>query len=82
MEIGTKLIAINNQCLKGKDYAPELKIGKEYKLKAVILDRDGHPHFDVGLKSNLNYITSFETGEQLKDGNKIHWCHPSRFELA
>jgi hypothetical protein len=62
--------------------APPVEMDKEYKIQAIVLDKKGNQHLDVGLKSRYNYITSIETGEELPDGNKIHWCHPSRFEPA
>lgn len=77
--VGDSVEATNNQPLKGNDKAPALVIGQTYPVINIILDRDGNQHLDVGLKSDLNYVTSYETGEQLPDGHKIHWCHPSRF---
>lgn len=51
-----------------------------YPVKGIVLDSAGNQHLDVGLKSDLNWVKSIETGEELPDGDKIHWCHPSRFE--
>jgi len=80
-EKDTKVKCINNKELPGNDYAPALEVGKEYTIKDIILDSAGNQHLDVGLVSHLNFVTSYETKEELPKGNKIHWCHPSRFEL-
>lgn len=80
-EVGQVLICKNNDCLKGNDYAPDLKVGNRYQIAKIILDSKGNQHLDVGLKSNLNFVRSFETKEKLPEGETIHWCHPSRFEL-
>ncbi|MBP6904571.1 MAG: hypothetical protein KBB91_00755 [Candidatus Pacebacteria bacterium] len=65
--------------LPQNEIRPNLTSGKEYPLQKVIIDSKGNQHFDVGLKSHYAYIRSYETGEQLPDGDKIHWCHPFRF---
>jgi hypothetical protein len=74
--------AINIEPLAGNDKAPDLELNKEYVVKQIILDSQGNQHLDVGLVSELNYVTSWETKEPLPDGDTIHWCHPSRFELV
>lgn len=74
------LRCINNKPLSGNEVAPPLEVGEIYVLKEVIKDKKGNPHYDVGLVSNYNYISSYETKEQLPRGDEIHWCHPSRFE--
>lgn len=80
MKTGDKIKCVNNSPLEGNNIAPPL-IGKEYTVKEVILDSKGNSHLDVGLKSRYNFITSFETKEELPRGNYVHWCHPSRFAL-
>lgn len=75
-----KVKCINVQALPGNDVAPPLKLNDEYEVKTIIKDSKGNEHYDVGLKSEYKYIRSFETQEELPDGDKIHWCHPSRFE--
>lgn len=72
---------INTKPLIGNEVAPPLVLGNSYIVRKVILDKAGNPHLDVGLVSNYNYISSYETKEELPDGDKIHWCHPSRFEV-
>ncbi len=81
-EINQKVKCINNQCLQGNDYAPTLKVDQEYEIKEIILDKAGNQHLNVGLSSNLSYIRSWDTKEELPRGQEIHWCHPSRFELV
>ena len=81
-EVGEKVKAINIKPLAGNDRSPDLELDKEYPIKQIILDSKGNQHLDVGLASVLNYVTSWDTREQLPDGDVIHWCHPSRFELV
>lgn len=79
-EVGEVVKAINIERLTGNDHAPKLELYKDYEILNICLDALNNQHLDVGLNSKLNFVTSYETGEQLPDGNKIHWCHPSRFE--
>lgn len=85
-----KVKCINNKPLKNRtskpvlpvneDKHPPLVLGEIYDVKNIHTDAGGFQHWDVGLTSTVDYITSFDTGELLPDGDKIHWCHPSRFE--
>ncbi len=77
--IGQKVVAILVDPLQGNKVAPPLKKGVQYVIKNITKDSAGNPHLDVGLKSDYSYVTSWETKEELPDGDKIHWCHPSRF---
>lgn len=79
-EIGDSVKCINTGLLKSNDIAPKLELEKEYKVKQITYDREKNQHLDVGLPSKVNFVRSIETWEELKDGDKIHWCHPSRFE--
>ncbi len=79
--VGAICIAENIEPLPGNKVAPPLEKDKEYIVKEIILDVQGNQHLDVGLVSEYNYITSYETKEELKRGDVIHWCHPSRFRL-
>lgn len=74
---------INIKKLPRKDVAPPLELNKEYTVKAVTKDKKDNDHYDVGLVSAYNYVTSQETGETLPNSaiGGIHWCHPSRFEI-
>lgn len=80
-EVGNSVICKNNKPLDGNDVAPPLKEDEDYPVKRIFLDKKGNQHLDVGLVSEYNFIRSYETEEELPDGDKIHWCHPSRFEL-
>lgn len=81
-KIGDHVIATNIKPLEGNDKAPKLVIGQTYIVKDITLDSHNHQHLDVGLISRLNYVRSWETKEELRNGDKVHWCHPSRFELV
>lgn len=71
---------INDKPLPGNTIAPPLEAGQEYTIHGICVDKKGNQHLDVGLVSKYNFIRSHETGEELPDGDSIHWCHPSRFE--
>jgi hypothetical protein len=79
-EEGQNVKCLHVEPLLGNDIAPPLKSGEIYRVKKIVLDKQGNQHLDVGLVSKYKYISSFDTGEHLPDGDKIHWCHPSRFE--
>lgn len=81
-EVNQKVKCINIDILKGNEIAPKLELGKEYTIETLVLDSKGNQHLDVGLVSDLNWVTSYETGEKLPKGDLIHWCHPSRFEVV
>lgn len=70
---------VKTEPLEGNDVAPDLVMGEKKTIYKIILDREGNQHLDVGLQSHYGYIRSFETKEELPEGNIIHWCHPSRF---
>jgi len=78
----SKLKVLDNEPLEGNEIAPPLTKGNEVTYQGHILDKDGNPHINVGIKSNYNFIRSFETKEELPQGHLIHWCHPSRFEIV
>lgn len=73
---------INDAPLSGNTIAPSVIIGDEYPVLHIINDSKGNQHLDLGLKSECNYIRSWETQEELPDGDKIHWVHPSRVEIV
>lgn len=80
MNIGDRVECVNANILDGNDKAPKLVEGEFYIIKDIILDSKNNPHYDVGLKSRLNFVRSYETKEELPNGDKIHWCHSSRFK--
>lgn len=85
--IGTLVRCINAEPFPGNKVGPPLEKDKQYPVKAVhteviVASSSVYPHYDVGLVSEYNYITSQDTGAELPDGDKIHWCHPSRFVIV
>lgn len=74
------MIAINNSPLPNNEVAPPLIVGNEYKLVQEFVCICGQNHFDVGLKSRYSFISCYKCGKQLPNGDKIHWCHPTRFQ--
>lgn len=81
--VGSVLRCVNAKPFPGKKVGPPLTHNTEYKVRAILQEEDGdknYYHYDVGFNSEYNYITSQDTGKELLDGDKIHWCHPSRFE--
>ncbi len=81
-EVNQKVICNNNKPLIGNDIAPPLVLGEEYNVVSITLDKMKNQHLNVGLVSVVNFVRSYETEEHLLDGDKVHWCHPSRFSLA
>ncbi len=69
----------NAAVLSENTVGPALIEGHTYKIQNIIEDSKGHQHIDVGLKSELEFIRSYETKEFLPNGHITHWCHPSRF---
>lgn len=67
----------NDAPLSGNFIAPPVVIGEEYPVKNIFLDKMGNQHLDLGLKSQHNWITSWETNEILPNED-VHWVHPSR----
>lgn len=80
-KIGDSVTVINTAVLPGNEVGPKLKMGDKMEVKDIMVDSAGNQHLDVGLPSELTYVRSYETKEELRDGDKIHWCHPSRFKL-
>ncbi len=72
---------INEEPLTGNTIAPPIKVGERYKVKNIVLDRLNNQHLDLGLVSKYTYITSWETREELPDGDTVHWVHPTRVKL-
>ena len=82
MKEGDEVVCILIDPLKGNDVAPNLELGARYTIREIIYDKENNPHFDVALKSNVMWVRSFETKENLPRGDIVHWCHPSRFKPA
>jgi hypothetical protein len=79
-EIDDTVTVCNIEPLEGNTIAPELTMGEERKVIDIAIDSKGNQHLNVGIPSQINYVRSYETGEELPNGDKIHWCHPSRFK--
>ncbi len=77
-EVGDTVKVINDAPLSGNCIAPNVVIGEEYPVKNIVLDSRNNQHLDLGIPSLHNYITSWETFEELPNGDKVHWVHPSR----
>lgn len=73
------VIAMNNKPLTGNTIAPPLVEGTQYVIKEVYTCKCGQEHIDVGLASMYNYVSCYTCKLELPKGDKIHWCHPSRF---
>ena len=80
--VGMLVVAENIQPLEGNDKAPPLKPNGLYTVNGITLDEEGNQHLDVGIPSEVSYVRSWETKEELPDGDKIWWCHPSRFIIV
>lgn len=68
--------------LPKKEVAPPMKPEQEYPIKAIIYDSLGNQHIGLGIESKYNFIRSYETGEKLREGDRIHWVHPGRLEIV
>jgi hypothetical protein len=81
VRLGQPLICKRVRPFQNTDEAPPLVADGEVELKRITLDKEGNPHFDIGLVSELNYVSSQETKEYLPGSWRggTHWCHPSRF---
>lgn len=78
--IGQRVRCINPHPFPKKDIGPPLKYGETYIIKQIITTIGSHDHLDVGLVSDYTYISCLATEIKIPEGDKIHWCHPSRFE--
>lgn len=85
MEIGTIVKCINAEPFPGNKVGPPLEKDKTYPIKGIYLEKHNDTtfkHLDLGFVSEYNFITSQDTGVELPDGDRIHWCHPSRFKIV
>ncbi len=81
-KVGDTVQVVNTKELEGNDNAPPVVMDAKYPVEGITIDSAGNQHLDLGLKSTLNYVRSWETKEELPHGNKIHWVHPSRVILV
>jgi hypothetical protein len=89
--IGSKVLCLDKEPLKGNSIAPPLEVDKEYPIVEIFHCKCGQSHFDVGLSvaEDVNFVTCYNCKEKLpfteKDSlpsdmtRRVHWCHPSRF---
>ena len=77
--VGDEVRAVNIKPYEKNGVAPPLIEQENYTIKSITIDSKNNQHLDVGLVSEYNYISSRETAEELRNGDTIHWCHPSRF---
>lgn len=75
------MICINIEPLEGNTIAPPLELNKEYNVIKSYDCKCGQTHYDVGLKSKHNWISCYKCKKEIPQGDIIHWCHPSRFEV-
>jgi len=80
--VGDIIKIINDAPLSGNTVAPDVIIGDEYPVEHIVEDSKGNQHLDIGLKSMYEYIRSWETGEELPNGDKIHWVSPHRVQIV
>lgn len=79
-EVGDKVTCINAAILSKTGEGPALKPDQQYVIKAeTTCACCGKQHLDVGLVSALAFVSCLDGGKKLENGDKIHWCHPSRF---
>ena len=71
----------DNKPLKGNEIGPPLELHKEYTIVQEYICDCGLQHYDVGLKSQYNYISCRKGGEKLPKGEFIHWCSSDRFVI-
>ena len=79
---GQEVKVVKTEALEGNEIAPPLVLGEKRTIRKIVLDKAGNQHLDVGVPSDVSFVRSFETKEELPDGDIIWWCHPSRFELV
>lgn len=86
--VGQLVDCMNTNPLKGNKIAPPLVLEKTYPVKQVFACQCGQEHLDLGLTSEINFVSCHKCGEHLPgendgtvEGPIIHWCHPTRFKL-
>lgn len=82
IEVGMQLICKNEKPLTGNEVGPPLTLEEKYEAKQIHTCGCGKQHVDVGLVSKYNWVRCYHCEEELPSSDKIHWCHPSRFEIA
>lgn len=80
MKVGDLLKCVSSAPLEGNGVAPPVNVGHDYTLQEIHTCSCGQEHYHIGLESNYNYVTCYNCKRELPNGDKKHWCHPSRFE--
>lgn len=81
--IGQDVRVVKTDKLSGNEIGPPgLVMGEKKKVLDIVLDGQGNQHLDLGIKSDVNFVSSYETAEVLPNSQVggVHWCHPSRVE--
>ncbi|MFA9239465.1 MAG: hypothetical protein ACEQSQ_06190 [Candidatus Paceibacteria bacterium] len=80
-EIDDVVKCIDDSPLIGNIVSPPIVIGEEYVVRNIVLDKNYNQHLDLGLKSHFTFIRSWETNEELPQGDEIHWVSPIRVKF-
>lgn len=85
-KVNFQVECISDQVLSTQpgDNKPNVKVGNTYQVIEQCVCECGETHYNVGLKSNLNYVSCHKCNELLpKSGvGGVHWAHSSRFKEA
>jgi len=81
LKTGDSVEVVFDDYFKGNEYKPDLKLGETKKILGTHTCKCGELHLNVGLLSDINYVSCYKCGEHLPNGNFIHWAHSSRFSL-
>lgn len=80
-EEGDNVIVVKIEKLPGNSMASPLKMGNKHVVLSTTTCSCGKQHLNLGLASEYNSISCHSCKKDLKDGDKIHWCHPSCVKL-
>ncbi len=78
-KVGDIVHVVKIEPLMGNMIAPPLFMNEEKEILRLTTCQCGKDHLDVGLISKFKYISCFNCEQELPEGDKTHWCHPSRF---
>lgn len=81
IKLNDTVICKNSNRLAGNEVGPPLTVEQEYPVQEVYECSCGQKHIHVGLVSTYSYVSCYNCSEHLPEGDKKHWCHPSRFEI-
>lgn len=75
-----RVICINTDILAESGHKPEVVLDKVYNVLEEFTCKCGQIHYDIGLKTKLNFITCYKCKEELPIKEDIHWCNSIRFK--